>query len=205
MQVEGGETRRSEDPHAPSSVYQLVEYYHLERYIFDVVHRRFHREHSIGAFDFFSIVIWKANRAKSKVAKRLFAKTNPGEGDLESIVRRLTRGLYRAPDGRERLRLLIDDWKPRLPMASAILTVFWPDEFTVYDIRVCDQLGGHRHLAECTNLERLWQGYRDYVRAVNDAIRAPLRLRDKDRCMWARSVTAQLVDDINSGFAKSAD
>ena len=40
-----------------------LRYYDLERYLFEDVHRRFHEEGSIGAFDFFSIVIWKANRA----------------------------------------------------------------------------------------------------------------------------------------------
>jgi len=43
-----------------------LEYYDLERYLFENVHQRFHLEHSLGAFDFFSIVIWKANRAKSQ-------------------------------------------------------------------------------------------------------------------------------------------
>ena len=41
------------------------------------------------------------------------------------------------------MRILIEDWAFRLPMASAILTVLYPDSFTVYDIRVCSELQNH--------------------------------------------------------------
>ena len=51
-----------------------LRYYDLETYLFEDVRRRFHAERSLSAFDFFSIVIWKANRAKSKIAHRLLSK-----------------------------------------------------------------------------------------------------------------------------------
>ena len=35
----------------------------------------------------------------------------------------------------------MDEWGFRLPMGSAILTVCFPASFSVYDTRVCDQLG----------------------------------------------------------------
>lgn len=56
-------------------------------------------------------------------------------------MRKLTADIYGASTGRERLRVLMEDYGFLLPMATAILTVLWPDEFTVYDIRVCDSLG----------------------------------------------------------------
>ena len=43
-------------------------YYDLETFLFEDVNRRFRDNGSIGAFEFFSIVIWKANRAKSITA-----------------------------------------------------------------------------------------------------------------------------------------
>ena len=55
---------------------RFVEHYHQERYLFDVVSPRFQREHELSAFDFFCIVIWKANRAKSKIAKRLLRNSD---------------------------------------------------------------------------------------------------------------------------------
>ena len=38
-------------------------------------------------------------------------------------------------------------WAFRLPTASAILTVLYPDVFTVYDRRVCKVLGAFDQLA----------------------------------------------------------
>jgi hypothetical protein len=40
--------------------------------------------------------------------------------------------------------ILMRDWGLRLPMASAILTVLFPEEFTVYDQRVCGSLSVSR-------------------------------------------------------------
>lgn len=54
-------------------------YYDLETFLFEDVTKRFDDDGSIGAFDLFSIVIWKANRAKSKTAKRLRNLAKPGE------------------------------------------------------------------------------------------------------------------------------
>jgi hypothetical protein len=43
-----------------------------------------------------------------------------------------------------------EDWDFYLPVASAILSVFWPDEFSIYNVRVCDQLGRFRGLGSKT-------------------------------------------------------
>ena len=109
--------------------------YHLEAYLFGEVAKRFQKEGTLSAFDFFCIVIWKANRAKSRVATRLVSRHN---SSLEASVDALLRQVSAAPDNRGRLGVLIEQWGFRLPMASAILTVLYPEDFTVYDVRVCD-------------------------------------------------------------------
>ena len=45
----------------------------LETYLFDTVSPRFTRESTLNAFDFFRIIIWSANRSKTKVVKQLLA------------------------------------------------------------------------------------------------------------------------------------
>ena len=70
--------------------------------------------------------------------------------------------------------------------ASAILTVCYPDEFTVYDIRVCGMLGGYRGL-EAVKFERMWEGYQEFMGAVKRKAPAGLSLRDKDRWLWGKS------------------
>ena len=43
----------------------------LEKYLFDDVINKFEENGYINAFDFFCIIIWKANRAKTKVANKI--------------------------------------------------------------------------------------------------------------------------------------
>jgi hypothetical protein len=144
------------------AVKDYLKYYALERFLFEEVHQRFHADHSLGAFDFFSIVIWKANRAKSRIARKLLTRDAAGRHNLEAISRTLTAALYNAPNHKERLRLLIKEWDFALPMASAILSVCWPEDFTVYDYRVRQRLAGFPELNNLTDFEKIWKGFNEY-------------------------------------------
>jgi len=48
-----------------------LKYHIIENYLFDEVHKNFHKNGYLNAFDFFCIVIWKANRVKSIIAGNL--------------------------------------------------------------------------------------------------------------------------------------
>lgn len=179
----------------------FLQYYDLERYLFDVVSARYAKSRTLNAFDFFSIVIWKANRAKSKVADRLL-KHPKGYSDLESATRVLIASIRRAKSVKQRLSVLIEDWNFRLPMASAILTVLYPDDFTVYDFRVCEVLGRHRGLSNKKSFSKLWLGYVAYLADVKAAASHLESLRDKDRYLWGQSFRRQLVRDVKSCFRR---
>jgi hypothetical protein len=176
-----------------------LRYFDREHYLFEDVHSRFLADHSLGAFDFFSIVIWKANRAKSKIARRLLKEERKGKRDLETRCRALTKSLYNASDRKERLRLLIRDWGFALPMASAILAVCWPDEFAVYDYRVRDQIKGFPKL-NAGNFEKLWERYEEYKTNLSKLAPIGLSLRDKDRYLYGKSNALQLKRDIRLSF-----
>ena len=167
--------------------------YDLENYLFDEVARRFSELGYLNAFDFFCIVIWKANRSKSKVAKRLLSQGYP---NLESAVVALTKSLANAADDKARMKALIVDWGFRLPMASAILTVLYPISFTVYDSRVCEVLGGFLNLQYNTNFDSLWNNYESFVAAVKKAGPSEYSLRDKDKWLWGNSFCNQLQKDL---------
>lgn len=177
----------------------FLQYYDLESHLFKVVAIRYAQDKTITAFDFFCIVIWKANRAKSKIAKRLVAHGN-GQANLESAVGSLLAAISEAKDQRARLSVLVEGWGFRLPMASAILAVLYPEEFTVYDIRVCDVLGDFKDAQYKTNFAALWERYAAYVIAVKDAVPTCSSLRDKDRFLWGKSFATQLQADIQSSF-----
>lgn len=173
-----------------------LQYYDLEDYLFGEVNRRFRQDESLGGFDLFSIIIWKANRAKTKIARRLLQQFP----DLETAARSLTSAVFRAADSEARLRTLLGGYGFGLPMATAILAVLYPDDFTVYDVRVCEQLNEFGNLGNLT-AGRVWPGYQRYRQAVIDAAPAGLSLRDADRYLWARSASLQLERDLATGFA----
>ena len=179
----------------------FLQYYDLEGYLFEVVSVRYAQDKTFTAFDFFCIVIWKANRAKSKVAERLLAQAN-GQGTLGAAVGSLLAAISAAKDQRARLSVLIEGWGFRLPMASAILTVLYPEDFTVYDIRVCDVLGDFKDAQYKTNFTTLWERYSAYVIAVKGAVPECPSLRDKDRFLWGKSFATQLQTDIQSSFGR---
>ena len=174
-----------------------LNYYDLEWYLFGVVGPKFHADGFLSAFDFFCIVIWKANRAKSRIAKRL---CNLGDGSIEESVRLLTSNLARQSTSKDRMQYLFESWGFRLPMASAILTVLYTEEFTIYDVRVCDAIGRFHELNNITNFENLWQGYISFKQCVENSAPGNLNLRDKDRYLWGKSFHDQLVSDIEACF-----
>lgn len=176
-----------------------LQYYDLEKYLFKEVTKRYSENNTLSAFDFFCIIIWKANRAKSKVAQRLLSHAG-GQTDLESAVSLLLNQIFNAKDNKARLSVLMETWGFRLPMATAILTVLYPDDFTVYDVRVCEVLNDFSDVANKTNFNTIWERYTEYVASVKNAVTKELSLRDKDRYLWGKSFSTQLQQDIQSSF-----
>ncbi len=189
-------------------------YCDIERYLFGTVRRRFHHQHFLDAFDLFSIVVWKSNRSKPYFARRLIEHSNIHE--LKDAAQELTNGIYHQPGPKERmLYLLGSDWGFLLPTGSAILAVLYPEEFTMYDERVCEQLEKLRPdrqqspiYRECDDFHKLknrtkddlWRGYEAFICAVKQAASNGLSLRDKDRYLVGKSDRERFDSDIISGF-----
>lgn len=175
-------------------------YYDLNAYVFNEVSKRYQDEGHIDAFDFFCIIIWKANRAKTNMHKKIIKIAE--SSDLDKICKDITTNLYNIELNEEKLRYLIQNWQFGIPMASAILTVLFPDDFTVYDVRVCKILKKHGNLTNKTNIDRLVTGYFEYVKDVKDVIPEKKNLREKDIYLWGKSFFLELNQDIKDGFAR---
>jgi len=168
-------------------------FYNLEQYLFNEVQPKFAVTGSICTLDFFLIVIWKSNRAKSKTKKRLAGLAG---GSFASAVEQIAKSMVEADSPKRQLQVLMEEWGFLLPMATAILTVLYPDEFTVYDIRVCDVLGRFHELGTRKFSGKLWGEYLEFVHAVAKAAPAGLTLRNQDRYLWGRSFYEQAIKDV---------
>ena len=103
-------------------------YYDLEKYLFEDINQKFHQQQYLEAFDFFCILIWKAERAKIYHVPRL----QKIDLDLNKACEELTKSVFIAKENKEKMRILIEGHTFKLPTASAILAVLYPNDFTVY-------------------------------------------------------------------------
>lgn len=156
----------------------------LERYLLCEVGPRFRESGIIEPVDLFMLFVWKANRAKTRVRDRLKERAN---GNFSDAVAQIAMGLSAAKERKQRLAILMRDWGLRLPMASAVLTVLYPDDFTVYDRRVCSMLSfPYRDWSLFS--EECWSEYERYKEAVCGNTPPSLTLRDRDRFLWGKSL-----------------
>lgn len=181
------------------------QYYYLESYLFETVGPRFREQDFLSAFDLFCIAIWKANRAKSNFAKRIMSQDSGKGLDLDERVKQLTKSLSEQPTAKDKMRYLIKSCGFRLPTASAILTVLYPEVFTVYDFRVCAALEEPYNLQNRTKFDSLWKGYSEYKAKVERSAPEGLSLRDKDRYLWGKSFYTDLKKDIERKFKSQTE
>ena len=158
------------------------QFYDDEAYLL-AVGRTFRQTGTLGAADFYMMLVWKANRAKNYHRKRL--KQLSG-ASFEVAVSRIASGIHSRLDSCAKLEFLMQEWGFYLPTASAILTLLYPSEFTVYDVMVCGELGWD-YKPNLSFSSKLWNNYQSYKQAVVDATPAGLSLRDRDRFLIGRA------------------
>jgi hypothetical protein len=178
------------------STADYLKFYDDETYLLKEVGPRFHDTGMIEAADFYTILIWKANRAKNYHLKRLKLLTQ--SGTFQNAVDQIAGALKESPMQKERLRVLMTDWWFSLPTASAILTILYPSEFTVYDYRVCKELGLQKDLSQRVFSDVLWSEYESFRERVKAATPSHLSLRDKDRFLTGRSFRREVERDCQS-------
>jgi hypothetical protein len=171
-------------------------YYDTEKYLLDNVGESFRKTGKLEPADFYTILIWKAERAKNRHKERL--KKIAG-GNFEGAVRKISSELSEGSEHRCRLEVLMTTWQFRLATASAILTILYPDDFTVYDWRVCEEVQ-HDYNPWCSRgfSEELWSYYESFKRAVIDKTPPDLTLREKDRFLIGRSTRRSIENDCKT-------
>ncbi len=181
-------------------------YYNLEQSVFVEIKENFERNKHLTAVEFFMIVSWKSNRPKPRIAKWLIL--NCETGSLDTDVVKFTTELSKLKD-EQLLAHLVSVDGIGLAMASAILSVLYPDKFTIYDYRVCEILNNHKTLGDraygiksrdSEKALKLWEGYKKFIKDVDEFVDEDFSLRDKDRYLWGKSFYEQLKEDVENKF-----
>lgn len=177
-----------------------LKYYWLENEFFPEIRKFFDSKGYLKPEQFFYIIIWKSNYNKPSIKWGLSANKK----SLDREVYDLTRKIDRAHSKEERLEILIGNGKGRknqdgfqLAMASAVLTILYPEIFSVYDRRVRSQLKhpkkeGKKFPDISYSRYRTRRYFEEYIPQVLRAGReisknSKLSLRDCDRLLWAKS------------------
>ena len=59
----------------------------------------------------------------------------------------------------------------------AILAVLFPDDFTVYDVRICEVLEDFRDAQYRSNFDELWERYAVYVTRVRESVPGAIKAK----------------------------
>lgn len=166
-----------------------LKYYYLENYLFGELRNNFQRRGHLTPEEFFCIIIWKANRAKSRIKDKMLKRRSTLSGN----IKKLTSEIFKTSNNKEKLKILLEKWEFGLPMATAILTLLYPKDFTVYDVRVRSQLGIKDFSNRKNRIEIYFSEFLPKVKKQPGKI-----LRDKDRYLWGKSFYEDLA-----GFLKA--
>jgi len=157
-------------------------YYFLEKYLFDEVRNNFKRGY-LTPEEFFCIIIWKRNASKTKIKK--------GIEKINKTVHAITSEIYKNKDPQQKLKILISIPNMGIAIASAVLTVLYPDDFTVYDYKVLGELNRGKKNEDKTkdfslskNVIKEYFNFLDKVKKIAET--KNLSLRDADRYLWGK-------------------
>jgi hypothetical protein len=177
---------------SPDAPKNPAAFYWPEIELFPEVQRRFAACGELDPLHFYAILDWKAPRARTRHLARLSNR----QGGFDGAVAAIATGLRSASGRRERLQFLMTSWGFRLPTASAILAVLYPNDFTVYDVRVCDMLGEFGELTDKAWSADLWSEFERYLSGVRGRGSSGASLRDCDRALWGASKHAALKKEL---------
>jgi hypothetical protein len=179
--------------HAMDNSTDYLKFYDDEHYLLTEVGKCFRTTGELKAADLYMIFIWKANRAKNYHRDRL--KRLVSTDCFQDAVDALASSLRECVSEKGRLEVLMNRWGFQLATASAILTILYPDEFTVYDYRVRRELGLTENLAQHVFSGSLWSKYVTFREKVKSETPSNLCLRDKDRFLTGRSFRKEVEHD----------
>lgn len=168
-------------------------YANVEANLFPEMRHRLEVDRTIDPLDLWAVLAWKANRKKERHLERFKALGLT----FTEATKKISIGLSGAKDDRSRLAMLMDEMGFRLPTATAILSVFYPDRFTIYDQRVCGVLADFKRLSYLKHdHHQLWPEYEKYMSAVKAAAPSCASLREADHYLWGKSWYLQAKEKI---------
>jgi hypothetical protein len=159
-----------------------IEFYDDEKLLFEKVGPEFRQGIDPSVMHFETLLAWKSDRPGDAHWMRLMRICG---GTTEDAVASLCADIRSAEDHKARLKGLIRKWLFALPTAATILTVFYPEFFTMYDERTCRQTST-KDWSQRTFTPELWEDYCEFKDKIVALAPPGLTLRDADRYVMGK-------------------
>jgi len=155
-----------------NNAHQLIDLYHTEKYLFDVVGPQIKKRGFLTFENFYKIGMWKSARQKQNYIQN------------KDIVEEVTRLAFCEKDEQKKIKILCKLKGVGIPTASAILTIVDPNKYAIIDIRCLQALRRilHVKISERVSLST-WVTYLSVMR--NLAEENKMTPRELDMALFA--------------------
>ena len=150
---------------------KYIQLYSLEDYLFSVVGPQIKNRGYLTFDDFYKIAMWKSARQKPKYLQN--------KNDVESI----SRETFALADENEKMEKLCSLKGVGIPTASAILTIVYPENYAVIDIRCMEMLKELGYTIKKTITLNNWIKYLNIIRDI--AKGNNITAREVDKALFA--------------------
>ncbi len=110
------------------NIKKYIELYDTEKYLFEIISPKVKEKGYLSFDDFYKICMWKSARPKKRYLNN------------KESVEEITKRALLETDERKRIKILCELDGVGIPTASAILTVIYPKEYAIIDIRDLEEL-----------------------------------------------------------------
>lgn len=107
---------------------KYLDLYNIEDYLFRIIGPRIRMRGFIEFDEFYQICMWKSARQKQNYIKN------------KNIINDISRKAFVEKDESSKIKQLLELKGVGIPMASAILTIVFPDKYAVIDVRCIQML-----------------------------------------------------------------
>jgi hypothetical protein len=159
-----------------------IEFYDDEKLLFEKVGPGFRRGVDPSVMHLETLLAWKSDRPGDAHWMRLTKICGP---TMEGAVAALCADIRSAEHHEARLKVLIRKWRFALPTAVTILTVFYPEFFTMYDVRTRRQTNTE-DWSQRRFTPYLWKHYCEFKDKIVALAPPGVTLRDADRYVMGK-------------------
>jgi len=167
----------------------------LENYLFKEVGASFKEKKPLTPFDLFAIAIWKANRNKGRIRDGIRER----KSSVQKISSILASVISNDEESKKNALKQLTEEIPgiKIPVASAFLSVLYPNDFTIVDGRIIDACKDYKIPYE-PDPRRDVDSYFKYLNyCKNNFEKLGFKsLRDLDQALWGYSFFKELTEYV---------